>query len=65
MSTVCLEDRLLEALEERLVVDVRIRVVDEDAGLDIAASGDVAEDAAASNAATDELAALAPSPTGM
>ena len=58
VSTVCLEDRLLEALEERLVVDVRIRVVDEDAGLDIAASGDVAEDAAARNAATDELAVI-------
>lgn len=53
-----LEQRLLQAFEEALVLDVRARIVDEDARLDIAVRIDVAVLARAGDAAADELAVV-------
>ena len=53
---VLLEQRLLQALQQALVVDVRVGVVDKDAGLNVARRVDVGILAAAGNAAVDVLA---------
>ena len=53
-----LEQRLLEALEEGLLLDVGARVVNEDAGLNVARGVDVAVDPAASHAAVGKLAVV-------
>ena len=50
------EERLLQALEETLLTDVRARVMDKDAGLHVARGVDVAVDAPTGNAAAGELA---------
>ena len=55
---VLLEQRLLQALQQALVVDVRVGVVDKDAGLNVARRVDVGILAAAGNAAVDVLAVV-------
>ena len=55
---VLLEQRLLQALQQALVVDVRVGVVDKDAGLHVARRVDVGILAAAGNAAVDVLAVV-------
>ena len=53
-----LEQRLLEALEEGLLLDIGARIVNEDAGLNVARGVDVAVDPAASHAAAGKLAVV-------
>ena len=55
---VLLKKRLLETFEEALFADVRTRVMDEHAGLDVARGVDVAVELAAGDAAACELAVI-------
>ena len=58
VTAIRLENRLLEALEQRLLLDVGVGIVDKDAGLHVAARVDVAIHAAAGDAAADVLAVV-------
>ncbi len=58
VTTICLEDGLLEALEQRLLLDVDVGVVNKDAGLHVAAGVDVAIHTAAGDAAAHVLAVI-------
>ena len=53
-----LEDRLLQALEQRLVLDVGVGIVDEDARLHVSPGVDVAKDAPSRYTAADILAVV-------